>query len=371
MSNTSKNSPLLRGIFISFALMIKSVFFVFLIAFFSLSLDAQVGGRSTYQFLNNVPSARVAGQGGNAIANTEEDLNFALWNPSLLSEQMHGQLSFSMVDFVSDVVFGDVNYAHHVDSVGTFYAGIRFFDYGDFDRANALGVRSGTFSAGDYALNMGYGRMLDSNWRVGANLKLIYSDYAEFNSTGLATDLSATYLIPKRRIAMALVVKNVGFQLYSYNGDREPLPFEIQFAFSNRFKYLPLRWSITLEQLETIDLSYNDPTERQVNNFTGETIENEPSIWNKALRHVVVGVEFAPTKSFNVQFGYNFRKRQELNLDTRRTSAGFSVGLGLKISKFRINYARNWYHIAGSANHFSIITDLQDFKKKKQVEAGI
>jgi opacity protein-like surface antigen len=328
-------------------------------------LHAQVGGRSTYQFLNNVPSARVAGQGGNAIANTEEDLNFGLWNPSLLSEQMHGQLSFSMVDHINDIVFGDINYAHHVEEVGTFYAGMRFFNYGEFERADALGIRSGTFTAGDYAFTAGYGRMLDSNWRVGANLKFIYSDYDQYSSSGIATDLSATYLIPKSRIAMALVLKNLGFQLYSYNGNRENIPFEIQFSFSNRFKYLPLRWQITLEQLETLDLSYKNPTLQQPNNFTGEPLNNEISVWNKALRHVVVGVEFAPTKSFNIQFGYNFRKRQELNLATRRTSAGFSVGLGLKISKFRINYARNWYHISGSANHFTITTDLQDFKKKK------
>jgi hypothetical protein len=326
---------------------------------------AQVGGRSAYQFLNQVPSARVAGQGSNAIANTEEDLNFGLWNPSLLSEQMHGQLSVSMVDYVSDIAFGDINYAHHFDQVGTFYGGLRFFDYGDFERADPLGVRSGNFTAGEYALTIGYGRMLDSNWRVGANLKGVYSIYESYTASGLAVDLSATYLIPKKRIAMALVLKNMGFQLSSFNGTRENFPFEIQFAFSNRFKYLPLRWQITLEQLETLDLSYSDPTLPQVNRFTGEAIDNDPSIWNKALRHVVVGAEVAFTKSFNIQFGYNFRKRQELNLDTRRTSAGFSFGIGFRISKFRINYARNLYHVSGNANHFSLTTDLQDFKKKK------
>ncbi len=346
----------------------KLFFYAFLLL--STLVCAQVGGRSTYQFLNQVPSARVAAQGSNAIANTEADLNFGLWNPSLLREQMHGQLSFSLVDYVSDIVFADANYAHHVEGVGTFYGGLRFFDYGDFERADALGVRSGTFTAGDYAFTGGYGRMLDSNWRVGANIKFIYSTYEAYSSSGIATDLAATYLIPQKRIAMALVLKNLGFQFSSYNGNRENLPFEIQFAFSNRFKYLPLRWQITLEQLETLDLTYDDPNVAQVNRFTGETVDSEPSIWNKALRHVVVGAEFAFTESFNVQFGYNFRKRQELNLDTRRTSAGFSVGVGFRISKFRINYGRNWYHIAGSANHFSISTDLQDFKKKKPIETG-
>lgn len=342
----------------------KKLLLAVLVCFTISTTFAQVGGRSSYQFLNQIPSARVVGQGSNAIANTEEDLNFGLLNPSLLSEQMHGQLSTSMVDYVSDIVFGEVNYAHHFDKVGTFYGGIRYFDYGDFERADALGVRSGTFTAGEAALTFGYGRMLDSNWRVGANVKVIYSDYANYISSALATDFAATYLIPEKRIALALVFKNVGFQVTSFNEERENLPFEIQLAFSNRFKYLPLRWQVTLEQLETLDLSYFDPNQPVVNSFTGEVINAEPTIWNKALRHVVVGVEFAFTKSFNAQFGYNFRKRQELNLSTRRTSAGFSFGLGFKVSKFRINYARNLTHVAGSANHFSITTDLQDFKKK-------
>src|SRR5690606_7651768 len=141
------------------------------------------------------------------------------------------------------------------------------------------------------------------------------------------------------------------------------LPFEMQVGISNRFEHLPLRWSLTWEQLETWDLRYDDPNNVKVNSLTGEVEEDRPGVMNNVLRHLVVGAEFAPTKSFNIQFGYNFRKRQELNLDTRRTSAGFSFGLGLKISKFRINYARNMYHVAGGANNFSLVTDLGDFKK--------
>lgn len=344
----------------------KKIFILLLLAFGS-NTYAQIGGNSVYQFLNLTPSARVAAQGGNAIANPEQDLNFALYNPSLLNESMHGQLTFSIVDYVAGISLGDINYAHHFGKYGTFYGGLRYVDYGDFDRANSVGIRQGKFTAGDYALNLGYGYSLDSNWSLGGSLKLINSTYDVYDSYGVAVDLSATYQIPSKRIVIALVAKNVGFQFSSYDEESESLPFELQLGFSNRFAHLPLRWQITFEQLQQWDVRYQDPTSVTVNQFTGEVNDNFPSIWNNLLRHVVVGLEFAPTKSFNIQFGYNFRKRQELNLDTRRTSAGFSVGAGLKISKFRINYGRNFYHVSGNANHFSVITDLQDFKRKKKV----
>lgn len=329
----------------------------------SSGLSAQIGGRSVFQFLNVVPSARVAGQGSNAIANPEADLNFALWNPSLLNEEMSGQVSISMLDYVDDIILGDVSYARHYEGVGTFYTGLRYLNYGEFDRTDPIGVKQGTFSATDFAFTMGYAYQLDTNWSFGGNLKFIHSQFDTYKSSGMALDLSTTYRIPSRRMLFALVARNVGFQFNPYHEDREGLPFELQFGFSNRFEHLPLRWQITLEQLETFDLRYNNPNDRTVNALTGELEDDPPSIWNNMLRHVVVGMEFAPTKSFNIQFGYNFRRRQELNLETRRTSSGFSVGMGIKVSKFRINYARNMYHVAGGANHFSIITDLGDFKK--------
>ncbi len=328
----------------------------------SSTLWAQIGGGSIYQFLNLVPSARIAAQGGNAIANVENDLNFAIWNPSLLNKEMHGQASVSMVDHVSDIIIGDLNYAHHFDSIGTFFVSIKFVDYGNFDRTDVLGVKQGTFTVTDYVLNVGYSYTVDTNWRVGSTLKFINSAYDEFTSYGFAGDLAAIYQIPSKRIVIALVAKNLGFQFNPYSNENKTLPFEIQLGFSNRFKHLPLGWQITLEQLETWDLRYSNSASTQINQFTGGADGNFPSVWNNIFRHVVLGVELSPIKSFNLQFGYNFRKRQELNLKTRRTSAGFSFGLGFKIYKFRLSYGRNMHHISGSANHFSIIADLQDFR---------
>lgn len=328
-----------------------------------LLVQAQIGGRSTFQFLNTIASARVAGQGGQAIANTEADLNFALINPALAREEMSGQITSSAVDYVSDIRYGDVAYAHHWDSLGTFFMRAHWMDYGDFQRANIIGERMGEFSAIDYAFHLGYSYRIDSNWRLGASLKYIGSQYDIYSASGLAFDAGILYEIHQRRLAFALSLRNMGWQLSSYAQDSEALPFEIQFGVSNRFEHMPLRWMITLEQLETFDLRYRDPQRVQVNQFTGEVEDDFPSIWNNMLRHVTVGAEFSFSENFNLQFGYSFRRRQELNLLTRRTTAGFSLGGGLKIYKFNLHYSRNFVHIAGSANHLTISTQLDRFRK--------
>ena len=42
--------------------------------------------------------------------------------------------------------------------------------------------------------------------------------------------------------------------------------------------------------------------------------------------------------------------------------AGFNFGVGLKINRFRIDYGRSVYHLAGGANQLTISTNLMEFK---------
>jgi hypothetical protein len=44
---------------------------------------------------------------------------------------------------------------------------------------------------------------------------------------------------------------------------------------------------------------------------------------------------------------------------------GFSWGLGLKVSKFQIDYSRATYHLNGSPNYITIRTNLSDFSKRQ------
>lgn len=339
--------------------MVKPLYLLLLIL--PVSLAAQLGGRDTYRFLSNTAAARVAAQGSRPIANPEEDLNFALTNPALLRPAMHGKLAINGVDYVSDIYYGNVAYAHHFDSVGTFLLQTTFMDYGVFERANVIGVRQGTFNVADYAFALGYGYALDSNWHVGAKLSYISSAYETYQSSGMALDLGINYYLPAKRLMVAFTVRNLGLQFTPYANTRESLPLDVQLGISHRFAHLPLRMQLTMVNLQRWDLQYENPTENQLNQLAGQVAQAEAPWANNLLRHAIFGFEFAPSDGFNVQFGYNFRRRQEMNLVTRRTGAGISFGFGFRLYKFRLNYSRNSYHVAGAANHISITTDFQAF----------
>jgi hypothetical protein len=76
------------------------------------------------------------------------------------------------------------------------------------------------------------------------------------------------------------------------------------------------------------------------------------------MRHIVFGSEVFIGENFILRVGYNYRRRQELKLPEKSGAAGFSYGLGLRVKRFHISYARAIYHAAGPSNHFTVSTDM-------------
>jgi len=335
-----------------------------LLLFVGFIAQAQIGGSSAYPFLNLVSIPRIAGVAGNAIANTDPDAVFAFYNPALLRPEMHGRMSFSFANMSSDINMGEAMYSHHKEGVGTFLVGMKYFDYGSFLLTNSQAQVLGTFTASDFMAQVGYGYQLNEKISFGVSLKFINSAYESYSSWGLSSDWGFNYHIPEKRLSMSVLLKNVGYQINPYNEIRDPLPFEIQYSISNKFEHLPFRWMVTLENLQKWDLTYNDPNAQSTDPITGETVINEPSFGNKLMRHVVIGGELSPSENFNIQLGYNFRRGYEMKPATRQSTAGFTFGIGFKISKFRINYANTNMHLATRIHSVSITTSLDKFKKK-------
>jgi hypothetical protein len=330
---------------------------------------SQVGGNSTYQFLNVPVSARAGALGGTAIATHDNDPTLSFSNPSLLNSEMTGMLTLSYLNFFADINYGYFSYIKDFKKIGTFSAGINYIDYGKFTETDAGGNELGEFTAGEYAMVIGWGKNIDSLFSVGANFKTIYSSLYNYSSAGVALDLSGTYYNPKNEITVAAVIKNIGTQMKPYvdGGEKEPLPFEIQMGVSKKLKHVPLRVSLNLVHLETWNLAYNDSTIATNTNENIDEIEkserNKTGFFTEAFRHMVLGAEFVPSKSFNVRFGYNFKRRSELALDNKPGLVGFSWGFGFRIKTFYVSYGSARYHLAGSSNHFTISTNLNSFKK--------
>ncbi len=331
------------------------------LALSSFSGWSQLGGNTTYSFLNLTPSARVSALSQASIAGVESDLEFAWLNPALLREDHRNQISFGYVNVPGGVNAAEAAYGFGYGKEHNLMVGFRYVDYGTFDGTDINGNPTGSFRATDQLLNAGYSYSLDSNWQFGTNVKLINSVYEQYYSFGLATDLAAVYQIPDQRFAFALVAKNIGFQAVSYAGVRENLPFEIQAAISNRFKHLPFRWTIQIENLQRWDLTYFDPNAVQRDPITGDETYEEPSFLNMLGRHFSFSGDLSLGSRLNFQMGFSVRRALEMRIPSRRTSAGLTFGLGIRLSKFHINYGNRYVHVAGRMHHLGISVDLNDF----------
>lgn len=343
---------------------------LFLFSLFSIGMQAQVGGLFTYEFLNFAHSARLSALGGTHIAVMDDDINMAATNPALLNAAMHQQLSFSHAFHPADINYGYVAGGFHQKQwQTTFHLGVRYVNYGTFDLTNVLGQVEGTFKPAENAFTIGAGRELGERFRGGVNLRFISSRFEQYNSIGLSADASLLYLDTAKNFSFTFVARNIGTQLQTYrDGNDEPIPFELQLGLAKRLRYLPFQFSVIYRYLDRWNILYDDPNSEEDILFLGDTDteRSASSIWfdNLARHFVINGELFIGTKdNFRLRLGYSHLLRKEMVLSEYRSLAGFSFGVGLKINRFRIDYGRTTFHLAGGVNQLSIATNLREFKR--------
>jgi hypothetical protein len=353
---------------------LKSLIILLFLVLTTSSLFAQIGGTSTYDFLQLPVSSRSAALGGDFIAVRDGDLSLAAENPSFLDSSVSNHTALSYIPFFAGIKYGYASFAHtfdsigHLKNVGTIALSIKYIDYGSFDYADLGGNEGGTFTAGEYLVQAGYGRpLMDSTFSGGANLKFIYSHLYQYYSSGLALDLAGSYVSHNRRFFLGLVIQNIGHQIKDYTaGDNEPLPFDVKLAFAKKLAHAPFRFGITAQHLQKWDLTYIDPADTEtVNPLTGQAVTHSSigGFADKLMRHLVPNLEVVLGKNFMIRFAYNYEMRKELELDASRGLVGFSGGFGIKIYKFQINYALAKYNLAGSSNTFTIGMALDEFSR--------
>ena len=81
----------------------KRTLLSFSFVFFTTTLIAQIAGESTFSILDFSTSARTIAMGGELMSVHDNDVNLAESNPALLNSKMNRQISFSFVDYFSDI----------------------------------------------------------------------------------------------------------------------------------------------------------------------------------------------------------------------------------------------------------------------------
>ena len=344
--------------------------YIILTALFPTLLFGQVGGRYTYEFLNLTNSARVAALGGEVVSIPDNDLNLTFHNPALLNTEMDNNLVLNYVNYFSDINFGYFSYSKSYENIGSFAAGIHYINYGRFTGADPTGTITGNFTASEYAFNLLYSRPLpfaDSTLSAGINVKPIISSFEKYTSFGLATDLGINYISKQGYFSAGLVFKNMGFQIKPYyEGNSEPLPFEIQLGVSHKLKHAPFRFIVVAHHLETFKLAPDEKNNSSIENpyDSDESKSNFEQFGDNLLRHFVFGMEINPIKALILRIGYNYQRKKELQLSSKAGMVGFTWGFGVRLSKFQISYAHARYHLAGASNHISLALNLNEFNKK-------
>jgi hypothetical protein len=326
----------------------------------SITSFGQSGGNSTYDFLTLNNSARIAAMGGNFLTVKDNDINVAVANPSLITSEMHNNLSLSYVDYFTDINFGYATYGYHTNKLGNFVGTVHFIDYGKFQYADESGATQGNFAANEYSLNLGWGRSLDSNFSIGANLKGIMSNFESYGSFGLAVDVAGTYHNPKSNLTASVVFSNIGRQITYYYGENQRLPFEIKAGVSKTLQHIPLTFSVLFTNLQRWDLRFDqkDETSSFNEDETTKTKTGIAEIADEAMRHIVLGAELRPFKILRLRAGYNYLLRKEMLVDAKPGTIGWSWGLGVKVYQFEISYARKAQYLGPSYNFFTVTTNL-------------
>lgn len=338
-----------------------------MLSLITLHANAQVSN-GLYRALTDANSARVVALGGLPLPMHDGDLQTVVFNPSAISPEMNNQMVLSYVgDFNIGTNFATALYSHTFDKLGSFAASVQYYNYGSMQYVSESGnVDGSTFNVSDYAVTLGWGRELTDKWSIGANLKYAGVQYESGQAGALGVDVAATYW-SYSNWAFTLTARNIGRQIYSreLNVTNKWLPFSVDFMASKKLNHLPLTIILGYKDIQHWNKLYKDPLDLAgyYDPITGQY--QEPSKASKFFTnlgcHLVVGGELALGKNLFLRASYNYETFRNMGVPEKRSLVGFSVGFGVRIKAFQIDYARSRNNIVGSPNFLTLRVDLSKF----------
>lgn len=306
----------------------KTASLILLFVLFTTSAFSQ----NTFEFLRLDMSARAGALGGSFVSN-HDDPDVIFYNPAGLKLLQDSPASFSFVKHLLDINLASLSYSTEVEKIGRIGGAVQYINYGSFTEADEFGIKTGEFSAGEFAFTLGYANELDDNFYYGFNGKFIYSGIADKSSTAIGMDVGLHYFIPSQLMNIGFSISNVGAQLSRYYDTTEELPLNISVGVSKKLQHLPLRLSLDFHKL-------NEDRDDFIQRFKAFSI----------------GAEFELSKALRLRLGYDNEKRTELKIGSFAGIAGFNAGLGAVISDYRFDYGFSSMGLIGELHRISVST---------------
>ena len=316
---------------------------------------AQFGGRSSYDFLNVAPNARLTAMGGVNVSHSDKDQNFFFSNPALVSDTLVGWVSASYLFYVADIGQASFAATHSFKKIGALSFGMQHISYGEIEGFDHTGSPLGTFRSGETALVISKSHQI-SFFRLGVNLKGVFSNLAGFRSSSLMVDLGGVFIHPVHDLTIGLAFKNVGFVVSDYSEAKSSkLPFDVQVGATYKPEHMPLRFSITAYNLSYPGKIYDDPAD-----------EDKAGTFDKVMSHFNFGAEVLLHRNVHVLAGYNFLRQSELKADSGGGGSGFSFGIAAKVKSIDLVIGRSRYSVGNSSYSFTVAANVENMILKKK-----
>lgn len=283
--------------------------------------------QTEYNFLRLPVSAHAAALGGDNITIIEDDPALMFSNPALASSVSDKTIGLSYMNYMSGANYMGASYTKALGEKGTIAGGVQYMNYGKMKEYDQNNTQIGTFNASEIAIEGIFSYELAHNLVGGITAKFINSYIGNYSSMAVGVDLGLNWFEPDYQWSVSVVVKNLGGQIKAYEENYGKMPMDVQVGVSKTFAALPVRLSATL-----VDLTHYD---------------------YRFINHLNLGADILLSDNIWVGGGYNFRRADEMtigsNEDSSAHGAGFSVGGGINLERFKLNLAYGKYHAASSS----------------------
>lgn len=314
----------------------------------------------------DVPAdARTAGFGGRMTADLRPDIHASLFNPAFIDCNQVHQVALDYVGYFGTTTIGGLQFVLGTDGRKTWSAGTRFSTFGQLDELDASGQSTGNqFSAGDVAVQASVALTFEAgeghDLTAGATLWTGTRSLNRAVAFMTGTDLALRGVWHEQHFAWGLALTGLG---HSWGGQSpQPtgfMPMNVQFGLAKSFANAPFTFHLEASQLQKWQLAPEGTYDDLIDPLTGES--SKPMAWpggDALMRHLTVGTELNLSEALAIQFGYDYRRRQELRSGDRPGTNGLAIGVQFQVKKFNVRMARNTYHFAGASTHLSLSFDL-------------
>lgn len=347
-------------------------------------------------FLTIAPDSRAGAMGDAGVA-TSPDVNSQHWNPAkyaFMESDMGVALSYTpwLRNLVSDINLAYLVGYKRLDDQQTLSASLRYFTLGDISFMSEYGDPTGQINPNEFALDMGYTRLLSDKFSGAVTMRYIRSDLtggqlvngAESHAgNAFAADVAFYYQNEIRMnrknstLSAGINISNIGSKISYTDGETKdfiPTNLKLGMAYKTEMdKYNTITFAFDVNKLlvptpDTAEVDIVTGQSSSKSSIAGifSSFTDAPGGMKEEFQEITfsVGAEYWYNNQFALRAGYFY---EDVNKGNRKF---FTAGAGLKMNVFALDFS---YLLPVAQNNplantlrFTLSFDFEAFSRQRR-----